>query len=78
MILTARDGFVVYNLRTNTATHYLSNNYSSLDTKSETTIEAVKQFESFRETLPEVKKKYTIKHDGITTVKREDNVVSEK
>ena len=55
MILTARDGFVVYNLRTDTATHYLSDNYSSLDTKADSTIEAVKEFESWRKTLPEVK-----------------------
>ena len=71
MILTAKDGFVVYNLRTDTATHYLSNNYSSLDTKAESTIDAVKEFESWRETLPKGKKKYTVKHDGIITVKRE-------
>ena len=56
MILPAKDGFAVYNIKTNTATHYLSNNYSCLDTKSETTMEAVKDFESWRETLPEVKK----------------------
>lgn len=51
MILPAGDGFAVYNLRTDTATHYLTHNYSTLDTKCETTMDAVKQFESFRETL---------------------------
>lgn len=51
MILPARDGFAVYDMENNTATHFKSFNWSSLDTKTDTTEEAVKEFESFREKL---------------------------
>lgn len=56
MILPARDGFAVYNLKTNAATHFKSSNWSSLDTKTDSTEEAVKEFESFREHLGNEKK----------------------
>ena len=52
MILPARDGFAVYDMKDNTAVHFKSINWSSLDTHSLTTDDAVKEFESFRETLP--------------------------
>ena len=51
MILPARNGFAVYDMKNNTATHFKSFNWSSLDTKTNTTEEAVKEFEKFRESL---------------------------
>lgn len=52
IVITALDGFVVYDLRTNEATHYKSYNWSTLNLhKHLTTEEAIKDFEKFRETL---------------------------
>lgn len=48
IILTAQDGFVVYDLESSKAIHFKSFNWTSINTKQETTEGAIKEFENLK------------------------------